>query len=291
MGIITGVIRKISGGLANVFSGASPEASPEASAAALAGALADGFGEAFARFLPRLCLLCESPCGAAPLCPPCASFLPGTARPRCGICARPWEISDCCASCRATPPAFDASIAAADYAAPLDRAITALKFSGQIGLASGLGALLARAWSDRSGTQPAAVEALDCVVPIPLARARLAHRGFNQAHLIAAATIRRIPSPAGQPAGSLLQRAAPRPKLRPELLARHRDTRAQSLLQWDARQANLDHGFVAAANLTGLRIGVVDDVMTTGATLQAAALALKAAGAARVVNLVVARTA
>ena len=259
----------------------------------LANKLADGFADAFARFLPRLCLLCESPCGAAPLCPPCQSFLPGATRPRCRICARPWQVSDCCASCRTLPPAYDASIAAADYAAPLDRAITALKFSGQIGLASGLGALLAMAWlAERSGQAQPAIEQLDCIVPIPLAGARLAHRGFNQAHLIAASMMRRIRDPADHPADhQAAAREAWRPALRAGLLARHRDTRAQSLLQWDARQANLDHGFVAAADVASLRIGVVDDVMTTGATLQAAALALKAAGAARVVNLVVARTA
>ena len=227
------------------------------------------------RLLPRLCLLCESPCASAPLCPPCTAFLPGSRRRRCDTCARPWHTSNCCATCRLTPPAYDASCAAADYCAPLDRAVTSLKFSAQIGLASGLGALLADAWL-RSGPGLGPVH---CIVPVPLSRARLAQRGFNQAGLIAASMVRSLRG----------QRALP--ALRPSLLARHRDTRPQSLLSWQARQANLDHGFVAAAGLEGLCIGVVDDVMTTGATLQAAALALKAAGAARVVNLVVARTA
>ena len=234
----------------------------------------DGWTRAFARLLPRWCLLCEAPCGAAPLCPPCRAFLPGAGRPRCRICARPWQTSDRCATCREDPPAYDDSVAAADYTAPLDRAITALKFGGQIGLATGLGALLAAALEAKRACK------LDCIVPIPLADGRLAQRGFNQAHLIAASMLRRLP-------GSI----EPLPRLRPALLLRQRDTTAQSLLEWSARQANLDHGFVATADLADLCIGVVDDVMTTGATLQAAALALKAAGAARVVNLVVARTA
>ena len=249
----------------------------------------DGWTRAIARLLPRWCLLCEAPCGAAPLCPPCRAFLPGAGRPRCRICARPWQTSDRCATCREDAPAYDDSVAAADYTAPLDRAITALKFGGQIGLATGLGALLAAALeADARGTpaepgsalecEPACT--LECIVPIPLASGRLAQRGFNQAHLIAASMLRRLP-------GSI----EPLPHLRPALLLRQRDTTAQSLLEWSARQANLDHGFVATADLAGLCIGVVDDVMTTGATLQAAALALKAAGASRVVNLVVARTA
>ncbi|MBA3478816.1 MAG: ComF family protein [Lautropia sp.] len=250
--------------------------------------------EAFGRFLPRQCLLCEAPCRAEPLCPPCRAFLPGAARSRCRTCARPWQVTDCCATCRASAPAFDATVAAADYVAPLDKAITALKFSGQIGLASGLGGLLADAWAGalhgnpQGSSQGALQDDLparpDCLVPIPLSAARLADRGFNQAHLIAAAMLKRLPR---QPPPDL----RPRIVLRPSILARHRDTLAQSLLPWRERQANLDHGFVASQDLQGLCIGVVDDVMTTGATLQAAALSLKQAGAQQVVNLVVARTA
>jgi ComF family protein len=228
--------------------------------------------------LPRSCLLCEAACGAEALCAACAACLPGSRRPRCRACARPWQVSRRCASCRERPPAFEATFAAADYVAPLDRAVTALKFSGRIGLAAGLGGLLADCWRE---PDLAELQRLDCLVPVPLAAGRQAERGFNQAQLIAAAMLARLRSRGRHPL----------PVLRPGLLTRHRDTRPQSLLQSDDRQANLDHGFVAAGPAAGLRVGVVDDVMTTGATLQAAALALKAAGARRVVNLVVARTA
>jgi ComF family protein len=187
-------------------------------------------------------------------------------------------MSRLCASCRNLPPAYDATVAAADYAAPLDRALTAFKFSGRIGLAPALGGLLADRWRQDG---PPAPQAIDCLAPIPLSPGRLADRGFNQAHLIARAMLARLRA----------RHQGPLPVIRPALLTRRRETPPQSLLQLPARQANLDHGFHAAGPLDGLRIGVIDDVMTTGATLQAAAIALKAAGARQVVNLVVARTA
>ncbi len=226
------------------------------------------------QLLPRACLLCEAPCGDAPLCDPCRDFLPGAGRPRCRGCARPWTTSTRCATCREAPPAFARTVAAADYVAPLDRAITALKFGGSTGLAPALGALLADACRAEGAD---VLEGVDRIVPVPLSAARLAERGFNQAHLVAAALVRRA-----RPA---------RARLAPALLSRQRDTLPQSRLQSVARRANLDHGFVAHPEVAGLRIAVVDDVMTTGATLEAAAIALRGAGARSVVNLVVARTA
>src|SRR5690606_20821095 len=71
------------------------------------------------QLLPRACLLCEAPCADAPLCNPCATFLPGAGRPRCRSCARPWSASDRCATCREAPPAFARTVAAADYVPPL----------------------------------------------------------------------------------------------------------------------------------------------------------------------------
>ncbi len=245
-------------------------------------------GLQFGRLLPRACLLCEAACGADPLCAPCATFLPGAHRPRCSRCARPWQTSERCASCRDSPPPADLTIAAADYVPPLDRAITSLKFAGRTALAGGLGRLVGQAWF--RAVQAGRVGTIDALVPVPLARARLAERGFNQAHLIAAAA-RAAFACAARAAPPGLQAALPAvPALEPALLARLRDTRAQSQLPSAARQANLDHGFVASGRVDGRVIGVVDDVMTTGATLYAVAVALKTAGAAGVVNLVVART-
>ena len=244
-------------------------------------------GVAMDRLWPRACLLCEQACGSDPLCPPCWSALPGARRPRCAICAAPLALPRAgagtvgrsrppCQDCERLQPVFKATFAAADYRPPLAEAITALKFGHQIGLASGLGLLLARSLARQ---MPGTETLPDCLVPIPLSPARLAERGFNQAEAIARSLARHWPSSPG-----------PAPVLRPMLLARVRDTARQSGLAGAARLDNVDAGFVADASAAGQAIGLVDDVMTTGATLDAAAHALLAAGAASVIACVVART-
>ncbi len=241
---------------------------------ALASRLADAW-------LPRTCALCDQRLRGdeTGICRHCSSELPGAHAARCVVCAI--EVDACadprlCAACRRSSPAFDRTIALADYAPPLDRLILALKFRGELALARALGPPLAERLRAQALPQPV------LLVPVPLATRRLAQRGFNQSLAIAAAVARTL----GLPLAS-------------RLLRRERETRAQSTLALDARQANLAGAFActplrgAGGLVSPQRAGsvvLVDDVMTSGATLHAAAQALKAAGARCVVNLVAART-
>ena len=210
------------------------------------------------------CFLCRG--GAAGvLCSACEADLPSLAGPRCPRCALPSPRGEPCGRCLAQPPAFDRTVAALSYAFPADVLVHALKFRHELALAPLLGALLGRALS------AAQAGPVSCVVPVPLSRARLRERGFNQALEIARAF-------------------SDRARLEPGLLERARDTRAQFDLPWSERQRNVRGSFRVAGPVAGLNVAVVDDVMTTGATLEEVARTLKAAGAATVANWVVART-
>ncbi|HET7671120.1 MAG TPA: ComF family protein [Burkholderiales bacterium] len=205
------------------------------------------------------CFLCR---GAARdfLCPDCDADLPRLDFPLCPRCALPSPGGATCGRCLAEKPAYDATRAALAYDFPADALVHSLKFRGELALAGLLGALLrGRIDGDR----------VDCVVPMPLAPARLRERGYNQAVEIA--------------------RHLGRTGLDLALCERTRESRPQMELPYDERQRNVRGAFRCTRALVGARVAVVDDVMTTGATLNELARTLKAAGAVHVSNWVVTR--
>lgn len=222
-----------------------------------------------AQHLPSQCAVCHA-WPAQRLCHACtARFAPP--QPRCHTCAMPLATSQPlqCGTCLRQPPPLDACIAAVTYGYPWSSAITQFKFQGDPGWAGALAALL------RSTPQvEPALAAADWVLPIPLSRQRLQERGFNQALLLA-------------------RQLAPH-KTSAEVLLRLQHTTAQSQLPRSERLSNLSGALaiepLRQPQLQGKTVVLIDDVMTTGATLHAAALALRQAGAAHITALVVART-
>jgi ComF family protein len=155
------------------------------------------------------------------------------------------------------------------YAYPWSNLVADFKFHDQSGLVRSLATLMqATPW-----VEPA-LDAADMLLPMPLSPARLTQRGYNQAVLLAHAL-----------------RAQ---KTRSHLLLRIQDTPAQHTLKRKQRLTALDHAFaidpLMAHQLNGARVVLVDDVMTTGASLYAAARVLRAAGASHITGLVFART-
>jgi ComF family protein len=209
------------------------------------------------------CLLCGDAAAARALCAACWQELPWLAAPCCRQCAHPIATPGLCGRCLAEPPHFDRVVAATRYRFPVDGLIQACKYGGRLATVRALAAMLAHAPPGRA----------DVIVPMPLSRQRLRERGFNQALELARA-------------------AAPAAGIRVEagLCLKSRETPAQTRLPWKERRRNIRGAFVASAELAGLHVIVVDDVLTTGATLGELARVLKRAGAASVTGWVVART-
>ena len=217
--------------------------------------------------LPQICAFCAAPCGSALVCAACSAALPRIvfACPRCALPA--WNGA-VCGACLASPPPFAAAYAAIEYAFPFDRLLHAFKYGGRIALAEFLAEALCTAVATRPPNHPLP----DAVVALPLAPSRQRARGFDQATEIA----RRVARNTGIPMAAGLRRA--------------RDTTAQAALPWRDRARNVRGAFVADASLAGRHIAIVDDVMTTGATLASAASAVLLAGALAVEAWAVART-
>ena len=215
-------------------------------------------------FPPR-CLLCgETGANGRDLCRDCAEALPWNAS-ACLRCALPLPVPGTCGACLQKPPPMGETHAVFVYGFPLDRLVPRLKFHNDLAagrllsglMAEGLGAL----------PRPAAL------LPVPLHATRLGRRGYDQALELARPLARAFQVP-----------------LLPDALVRARATAPQSELDAEARQRNLRRAFEVRAG-AGLpaHVVLIDDVMTTGATLEAAAKALLRAGVARVDAWVCAR--
>lgn len=218
--------------------------------------------------VPSQCAVCHA-WPSQRICNACVARFAQPAE-RCQRCALRVPVGvSVCGTCLQNPPDFDACIAAVDYAYPWADALAQFKFRGDPGWARALSTLMrSMPWMEP------ALEAADRVLPVPLSAERLRERGFNQSALLA-----------GQLAG---------PKADRQTLLRLHATEAQSSLPRAQRLRNLRGAFAVepsrAPALRGLRVVLIDDVMTTGATLQAASLALREAGVAHVTAAVLART-
>lgn len=215
---------------------------------------------------PTRCLACDDPgLDGLDLCAACENTLPD-AGPACRRCALPMVSGNSlCGGCLASQSPLAEVHAAFLYAAPLDRLLPRLKFSSDLAA----GRLVSQLMVERLRNVPRP----DALIPIPLHRARLRQRGFDQALELA--------RPLGRSLGVPVLEGA---------LLRQKATQEQSRLGAIARRRNLKGAFEARERLPLPRhVALVDDVMTTGATLRAAAVALHRAGVERVDAWVAAR--
>ena len=245
----------------------------------------------FSRFIASQCAVCHS-WPAAPVCQPCQTrFMPEVLR--CSRCALPMPALHqlrlpapalsplplpVCTPCRIRPPLLDQTLAAVSYAYPWSGLMADFKFGGNPGWAGFFAGLLLQT--------PGVTEALDSLhqddwlLPLPLSAERLRQRGFNQSWEITR---------------SLATLSQTRARLDAQLLLRVRHDPPQNELPRAARLVNVEQAYAVeplrVRQLQGRRVLLVDDVMTTGASLQAAAQVLRKAGVAQITALVVARTA
>ena len=217
--------------------------------------------------LPPRCVVCgDAGMPGRDVCAACHAELPwqGHACPRCAL---PLPVAQDCGHCLQHPSPLDAVHAVFDYAFPLDRLLPRFKFHQDFAA----GRVLAQCMAERFAALPRPA----AILPVPLHPSRLRRRGYDQALELARPLARALKLP-----------------LSTGLLQRRRATSAQSRLDAAARQRNLQGAFqLTAAAAVPAHVVLLDDVMTTGATLHAAAQALRCAGAQRVEAWVCARVA
>jgi ComF family protein len=223
----------------------------------------------FNQLLPQTdCLLCGSQAAQSQICAPCKAEMPWLSPAHCPVCALPTPLGEVCGQCMQRQPAFDRTVAALTYTYPADVMLRRYKYNGALPIARLLGDLLCEA-----GHHPLDGPLPELIIPMPLHPLRLRERGFNQAVEIARTVSRQLHVPISL-----------------DTCSRARNTPPQAGLSLADRTKNLKGAFSVDREVTGKHIALLDDVMTTGASLNALASTLKKAGALRVECWVVART-
>ncbi len=211
------------------------------------------------------CVLCGSMTHHGTWCEACDAAMPYHNAPHCPICARITPAGEVCGHCLKKPPAFSRTVALFGYDFPADRLIKAMKYNEQLALA--------RMFAEKLSQRVDKSRLPDLMIAMPLHPARLKSRGFNQAQLIAAPLARSLDLP-------LINHAC----------KRLRDTPSQTSLPFTERVKNMRDAFACNADFTGKHVALVDDVMTTGASMDALAKAVRKCGAADISAWVAART-
>ena len=215
--------------------------------------------------LPPHCAYCEAATMGSLICDACACELPWNA-PACPSCALPSTTGSPCSACLQRAPPFDSAYAAFRLEAPIQQSVHGLKYSARFLDADLLAATMAEALAARGEPLPT------LLIPVPLHQRKLFKRGYNQSLELAHALGKRLRIPVDATAARQLHA-----------------TPDQIGLSAAKRRRNLKGAFQVDALVAGLHIALLDDVMTTGATLSELARAAKAAGAMRVEAWAVAR--
>ena len=204
-------------------------------------------------FLPPACLLCgqrlDDSAKGPDFCETCMAGVTPLGPAHCCLCAQPFAnatSSHLCGSCLKRPPGFTMVHAAGRYHGSIKDAVHRLKHCNQLVLAKPLGLILGEVIADAAHACR-----FDTIVPVPLHRQRLRARGYNQAVEIARPLSRQLGLP-----------------IEAGLLQRSRRTPPQQGLAADQRRRNLRHAFALAGQVTGARVLLVDDIMTTGETVR-----------------------
>jgi ComF family protein len=220
-------------------------------------------GKLLDSLLPGSCLLCGADSRNALLCGPCEADLPALPPALCPQCSEQTTHGERCGACLHKPPHFDNTLALYRYDFPAYRLVHALKYGHQLAIADWLGAKLAAVLAGRN---------FDLIVPLPLHAERLRERGFNQSMEIARALGKRLHLPVER-----------------DHVVRCRATPPQAELALKDRHRNVRNAFECHGDLSGKHVLLIDDVMTTGATLSECARVLKLHGAPQVSVAIAAR--